>query len=144
MANFHHQGSEQQKQEQQRMLEEHKLHEQNIKALQQNKRRKKKIVMSSLGGIFLILIALGVYIWTAPGSYDDFAKCLTEKGAIMYGEDWCQYTNAQKGMFGNSFKYVNYQVKTDLVKRPTWVIDGKEYPTVQSFQRLAVLTGCKY
>ena len=62
----------------------------------------------------------------------------------MYGEDWCTNTQGQKAMFGKSFKYIDYQVKTDLRIRPTWVIDENTYETVQSFQRLSALTGCEY
>jgi len=113
--------------------------------LEINKKGKRKFRLIAITfAIFLILGSWIVFSIVSPGKYDEFAKCLTEKGVVMYGEDWCQYTNAQKNMFGNSFKYINYQIKTDLVKRPTWVIDGEKYATVQSFQRLSALTGCKY
>lgn len=97
-----------------------------------------------IGTIFLIIAAFTTYAMLSPGQYDNFAKCLTEKGVVMYGEDWCQYTNAQKAMFGKSFQHVNYEVKQDLRYRPTWIIDNKKYEKVQSFQRLSALTGCKY
>jgi len=115
--------------------------------LANDKKRRRTRELKILGSIILSLVILSsifVYFRSTPGQYDNFAKCLTEKGAVMYGEDWCKYTNAQKGMFGKSFKYVNYQVKTGLNKRPTWVINGQSYETVQSFDRLADLTGCKY
>lgn len=105
-------------------------------------KRKHKIIMVTAIVLFLF-IAWITYALVSPGKYDGFAKCLTEKGTVMYGENWCQYTNAQKGMFGKSFKYINYQIKEDLRKRPTWVIDGESYETVQSFERLSALTGCK-
>ncbi|MBI4453668.1 hypothetical protein HY636_03415 [Candidatus Woesearchaeota archaeon] len=112
---------------------------------EERSKRNRKIVIISVSIIAVLLISTWItYYFLTPGKYDDFAKCLAEKGAVMYGEDWCQYTNAQKAMFGKSFKYINYQVKTGLNKRPTWVIDGKTYETVQSFQRLSELTGCKY
>ena len=104
--------------------------------------KKKKIIIITVI-IAVLLVSLSFFFALKPGNYDDFAKCLTEKGAVMYGENWCQYTNGQKGMFGNSFKYINYEVKRDLDKRPTWIIDGKTYETVQSFERLATLTGCE-
>ena len=80
-----------------------------------------------------------------PGYYDNFAKCLSEKGAVMYGADFCQYSHAQKGMFGKSFKFINYKdfSKNPNVKTtPTWVINGRLIERVQSFDRLAELTGC--
>jgi len=124
--------------------ERHKVREDHFQNLAKVKAKKKKIFMETGVTCFVVFVALFSYFWFAPGIYDGSSKCLTEKGAVMYGEDWCKYTNAQKGMFGNSFKYINYQVKTDLELRPTWVIDGKTYETVQSFERLAELTGCSY
>ncbi|MBI4447848.1 hypothetical protein HY643_02615 [Candidatus Woesearchaeota archaeon] len=94
--------------------------------------------------IIAVIGSLTAYFVLSPGKYDDFAKCLTEKGAVMYGENWCKYTQAQKGMFGRSFKYVNYVQKTGLRLRPTWVINGETYETVQSFEKLSELTGCKF
>ncbi len=108
-----------------------------------NKARKRKKVIA--GGVLVLLLVASAtaFYFLSPGKYDRFAQCLTEKGAVMYGEDWCKYTNAQKNMFGKSFKHINYQVKKDLQKRPTWVIDGKTYENVQSFERLSTLTGCQ-
>lgn len=112
--------------------------------LEKKKREnKKKLVIYGSIVIVMLILVFGIYSVKKPGIYDDFAKCLTESGAVMYGENWCQYTNGQKNMFGNSFKYVNYEVKRDLDKRPTWIIDGKTYETVQSFEKLASLTGCE-
>ncbi len=122
---------------------EHGLREEELRAEKGRKNKKRFRVITISAAIFLILGSWIAYSFLSPGKYDDFAKCLTEKGAVMYGEDWCKYTNAQKGMFGKSFKYINYQVKENLRKRPTWVIDGESYETVQSFERLAALTGCK-
>ena len=65
----------------------------------------------------------------------------------MYGAmDWCKFTQAQKGMFGKSFKYINYhefQELPGIKKTPTWVIKGVWHENVQSFDKLAALTGCK-
>jgi hypothetical protein len=102
--------------------------------------RKKMIVFVSLS---LLFVGIAWYVF-APGSHDNFAKCLTEKGAVMYGEDWCPYTKGQKGMFGKSFKYVDYVIDPNLKIRPTWEINGERYERVQSFQRLSALTGCSY
>lgn len=125
-------------------MEESRLKEERFRMTKERKAKKKrKITMITI--IALVIIISSVIFWVSrPGKYDDFAKCLTEKGAVMYGEDWCQYTNAQKNMFGKSFKHINYEVKQNLNLRPTWVIDGKSYETVQSFQRLSQLTGCKF
>jgi|TARA_B100001971_G_scaffold207498_1_gene227754 hypothetical protein len=109
-----------------------------------SKKKTKVIITSILIGLIIIIgLPLTIRAMT-PGKWDGFAQCLTEKGVVMQGEDWCQYTNAQKGMFGKSFKYVTYQIKEDLVYRPTWIIDGKKYEKVQSFERLRDLTGCDF
>ena len=123
---------------------EHQSKEEEFKVEKEKKSKKKFKIIAISAVILLILGSWIVYSSLSPGKYDGFAKCLTEKGVVMYGEDWCQYTNAQKGMFGKSFKHINYQVKEDLRKRPTWVIDGESYETVQSFERLSALTGCKF
>ena len=124
--------------------EEHKIREEGFEA-EKEKKNKKKTKFIIIAAIVLILIGAGVgYAVLSPGRYDNFAKCLTEKGAKMYGEDWCQYTQGQKRMFGKSFKYIDYEIKTGLKLRPTWIINGETYEKVQSFEALSELTGCKY
>ena len=97
---------------------------------------------------FIVLaIAYSVYSMAQPGPYDNFAKCLTEKGAVVYGAmDWCKYTQGQKAMFGKSFKYLKYeefQALPGIKQTPTWVIKGVWYENVQSFDRLSSITGCR-
>lgn len=145
MGNFYERGfdKERERERSRRAEEEHRLREERFaKEREKKAKKKKKIVVGSIV-VLLLFASIVAFYFLTPGQYDSFAKCLTEKGAVMYGEDWCQYTNAQKNMFGKSFKYINYQVKKGLSKRPTWVIDGKSYETVQSFQRLSALTGCE-
>ncbi|MFH2027633.1 MAG: thioredoxin domain-containing protein [Nanoarchaeota archaeon] len=81
----------------------------------------------------------------------ELAKCLTEKGAIMYGAEWCSHCQNQKSMFGESVKEINF-VDCDAERErclsagiqgyPTWSIDGKLYPGEQELSRLAELSGC--
>ena len=103
--------------------------------------------MIAVAIVILLIVAYSVYSFTKPGPYDNFAKCLNEKGAVMYGAmDWCKYTQGQKAMFGKSFKYINYHDFQDLPgikKTPTWVINGAWHENVQPFDKLAALTGCK-
>ena len=128
---------------------EQRLEHQQQTQQQQAKGSKSKyyVIASAIGIIVLAVSAYSVYSINKPGLYDNFAKCLTEKGAVMYGAmDWCKYTQGQKAMFGNSFKYVNYHEYQDLPgikKTPTWVINGQWYENVQPFDKLASLTGCK-
>ena len=78
----------------------------------------KKIIWAII--IFLI-IASGVFLTvknaTSPGKYDDFAKCLSDNGVVVYGAmDWCEYTQGQKAMFGKSFKYLNAKLLSTFSK----------------------------
>ena len=137
--------------------ERRKLRQQNIRpeATQESasiihaepKKSRLKIYLTVLGALIVLAIAYSVYSIMQPGPYDDFAKCLTEKGTVVYGAiDSCHFTQAQKAMFGSSWKYLDYQDFTKLPgikKTPTWVIKGVWYENVQSFDKLASITGCK-
>ncbi len=140
MSYFYKKSSDENK----KAAEENKLRDERFKSEEEKKsKRKNKFIIIAV--IVLIIIGSGVtYAVLSPGQYDNFAKCLTEKGVVMYGEDWCQYTQGQKRMFGKSFKYVNYEVKTDLKIRPTWIINEETYERVQSFETLSELTGCDW
>ena len=129
-------------------------HEQRIehhKQMQNQQTQSSKFKYYTIAAVIAVVIlataAYSVYSINKPGPYDNFAKCLNEKGAAMYGAlDWCKFTQAQKAMFGKSFKYVNYHEFNELPgikKTPTWVINGAWYENVQSFDKLAALTGCK-
>ena len=113
--------------------------------LNQKKSYKKHVLITAIV-LVVVFGVFGVYSYARPGQYDDFAKCLSEKGVKVYGAmNWCKYTQAQKGMFGKSFKYVDYEEFSELpgIKTtPTWVINGEWYESVQSFQQLSELTGC--
>lgn len=104
----------------------------------------------------LVIIAFGVFfflIQQKPSeNYDEFARCLTEKGATMYGAVWCGHCQDQKKIFGNSFKYINYvecPENQELCRQkgidgyPTWIINDKKYPGFQNFEKLSQLSGCK-
>ena len=110
-----------------------------------------KFTLIGIGAIVVLIIILAIGYALTPGHYDEFAKCLSEKGATMYGAmGWCKYTQGQKAMFGKSFKHVNYYEHTEypveeygeIKKTPTWIIGGKVYENTQSFEELSKLTGC--
>ncbi|MAE13248.1 hypothetical protein CMO92_01670, partial [Candidatus Woesearchaeota archaeon] len=106
--------------------------------------RNKKFFIS--GAVVVLILAVGIYAVKqskAPGHYDNLAKCMTEKGVVVYGAEWCKYTAEQKTNFGKSFEYVTYKdySENSAVKiTPTWVIDGLMYERVQSMDRLAELS----
>ena len=132
-----------QKEHEQRIEQQKQQHQEQIKT----HKSKYYIIAAVIGIVILSIAAYSIHTINKAGPYDNFAKCLTEKGAVMYGAmDWCKFTQAQKGMFGMSFKYINYHDFKELPgikKTPTWVINGAWNENVQSFDKLAALTGCK-
>ena len=129
----------------------------------QRKRQAGKIGknMAIYGGVVLVLIAavFGLSMLTrpaeqsaGPGQYDSFAQCLSQKGAIMYGTEWCPHCKAEKANFGSSFQYVNY-VDCDasrgacdgagITGYPTWTFsDGSRASGTQGLYKLSEKTGC--
>ena len=113
-----------------------------------------------VGAIFLL--AGGIYLFKGensvePGKYDDFAKCLSEKGVKMYGAYWCSHCLNQKKMFGSSWKYVNYiecdprgdDSDPEACKAagvngfPTWIFqDGTKNEGEISLRELSLKTDC--
>jgi len=87
--------------------------------------------------------------------YEELAKCLTAKGAVLYGAYWCPHCRNQKELFGDAIKdikYVECQVpnggqteeckKAGITAYPTWIINGKQYLGEKSLQELAEIAGC--
>lgn len=73
----------------------------------------KKSLWLTLGMIGLIIVPLVIYAVSnqskaKQGQYDQLARCLTEKGAKMYGAFWCPHCVSQKKDFGSSWQYINY------------------------------------
>ncbi|MEK7171390.1 MAG: hypothetical protein AAB739_00630 [Patescibacteria group bacterium] len=91
--------------------------------------------------------------------YVSFAKCVTEKGATMYGTYWCSHCANQKAMFGKlGFAEINYiecdprgaNAKPELCLKnkvdgyPTWIFaDGSRMEGEVPLPNLAEKTGCK-
>ena len=115
-----------------------------------------KTINILLVAVIVAVVASAGFLYSMPsassGEDSSFAQCLTDKGAIMYGTDWCSYCKKQKAMFGESFRDIDYR-NCDTVGEecsqagirgyPTWVIGGKNYPGVRSFEELGSLTGCE-
>lgn len=108
-----------------------------------------------IGIILLIIVFLTLTINSyskKPGQHDDFAQCLTDKNVIVYGNDFCSYTNQQLNFFGKSKKYLNYIKCIDDQKlcdeknieiTPTWEINNELYAGVQGLDKIAVISGCE-
>ncbi len=114
-------------------------------------------------GIFIILIIGAYYSYSyyqkLPGKYDDFAKCINEKGAKFYGTFWCPHCKDQKRIFGKSAKYLPYiecstpngKDQTQICKDekidgyPTWEFsNGTRISGTQTLEQLSLKTGCTY
>ena len=101
-----------------------------------------------------------IYLKNLPGKYDNFAKCLKDKGTVFYGAFWCPHCQNQKQMFGRSAKYLPYiecstpdkkdvtndcKARADIIKGyPTWLFpDGTTKGGEVSMEDLAKKSGCE-
>lgn len=104
--------------------------------------------------VFGALIGGLVYQNNAPSKYDDFAQCLTDKGATMYGAYWCPHCADQEALFGSAFKHINYvecsspgsttfDLCPDIESTPTWEsADGVRVKGQRTLQELADRFSC--
>ena len=122
----------------------------------------KKTIRYSLSLIVFLIIIFSGYSYlkkkeNEPGMYDNFAKCLTERGVIMAGAFWCPHCADQKKLFGKSFKYVTYKecdpkgndadpafcLENEIKSYPTWIIKDQKYSGEQSLEKLSELSECE-
>ncbi|MCA9478550.1 MAG: hypothetical protein KC535_05375 [Nanoarchaeota archaeon] len=88
---------------------------------------------------------------------DEFATCLTEQGAVMYGTFWCPHCASMKKEFGTSFQKVNYVecdprgddeqselcLEKGIQDYTTWEFhDGSRLVGEPSLEELSEKTGC--
>ncbi len=122
---------------------------------------KRKYKQAIIWTIILALITAGLYFLIkesrTSGKYDEFAKCLGEKGATFYGAFWCPHCQNQKAMFGKSAKLLPYiecstpdgqrQLSNCTQKKidgyPTWEFsDGSQENGEVPLARLSEKTSC--
>src|SRR5579864_1146832 len=114
-----------------------------------------------VGVLILLGAAWGSYDYFSyrkVSTLDGFAKCLSSKGARMYGAWWCPHCADQKELFGYAFQYVNYtecspegqrtetpQCKQEGIKHfPTWrFTDGSSNEGLLQMTELSAKTGCR-
>jgi hypothetical protein len=115
-------------------------------------------------GVLLVMVLAfsGVFRTTGNGTkdigkYDEFAQCLTESGAKMFGAFWCPHCIDQKNSFGKSWDKVNY-IECSLPDKsgqtpfcrsegikgyPTWEFaDGSRQSGFIQLESLSETTGC--
>ncbi len=110
----------------------------------------------------LIVAAFGLAYYLGNRTqhkHDAFARCLTERGAKMYGAWWCPHCVEQKEKFGASFEdapYVECGIKGDTHGKsqackdaninhyPTWQFPptGERVERIFTLQELSDRTGC--
>ncbi|MBI2465997.1 MAG: hypothetical protein HYV66_02070 [Candidatus Sungbacteria bacterium] len=108
---------------------------------------------------FLIVILIFTFLFlifksddSQARQLDEFAQCLSDKGIIMYGAEWCSHCQAQKELFDQSFRYINYVecpqdpqkcLSVGVEAYPTWLMpDGQKLVGEQSLETLSQKTTC--
>lgn len=106
----------------------------------------------------LLLIALPILSACERNTtYDAFATCIADNGAVFYGAFWCPHCQDQKEMFGDSIDLVPY-VECDpngkdsqaglcnengVEQYPTWIFNDTQIEVgVLSFEELSEYTSC--
>lgn len=108
--------------------------------------------------VIIVAAALG-YKYKRDHRYDSFARCLKDRGVMMYGAYWCPHCAEEKELFGASFKQAPYtecgvegntrlesQVCKDagIQRFPTWQFPptGERVEGNLSLEALSDRTGC--
>ncbi|MEK7153973.1 MAG: hypothetical protein AAB792_00240 [Patescibacteria group bacterium] len=110
-------------------------------------------------GLVILAVVAVLAFWfivRKPGAsaeaLDEFAQCLAQKGATMYGAYWCPHCQNEKQAFGDSFRLVPYiECSTESkkcldagIKRyPTWTFaDGRKFEGEQGIEKLSQESEC--
>ena len=115
-----------------------------------------KIIIISVLLVTLLLVA-GIFFLSKPETIDpridSFAQCVGKSELTMYGAYWCSHCQAQKKLFGSSFKHIKYvectqQTALCLEKKiegyPTWIdAAGNRYDGELTLQKISEITQCK-
>jgi hypothetical protein len=125
----------------------------NAQRLEVARRRRQRLAITwTLIVVAVLMAAVLIYgLWPRPSPYIGFAKCLTAKGVVMYGTDFCEHCQAQKRAFGTAFKEVAYIncdysrtcAELGIAGYPTWILaNGSRMLGEQPLFELAASTGC--
>ena len=88
---------------------------------------------------------------------EKLAKYMTKQGMVLYGAYWCSHCKAQKELFGDAVRYLDYVecdakgdnanpdecVAKGIEGYPTWIYNGEKYSGEQSLSKLAEIVGFK-
>ncbi len=116
--------------------------------------------------VFLLIALVLLFLWfnvsfLPEENHDELAKCLADKGVIMYGSFRCGVCAKTRSMFGSSFQYIteiechpqgkNSQtelcVQKEIEGTPTWILEPegqevKRYTGFLSTDELKEFAGC--
>lgn len=122
--------------------------------------KRQKIFIGVISLLVIVLIFVAVFAEEKsdePGKYDQFAQCLTEKGATFYGAFWCPHCADQKKLFGSSKSLLPYVecstpdgnaqtqicIDNNISSYPTWTFaDGSIEKGGVTLEKLAEKTNC--
>ncbi len=117
---------------------------------------KNNYISKLIAGFFLLTL-VGCGGPAEPSKYAEVAKCLTDKGVIMYGAYWCPHCANQKKIFGSDFQFIKYQecdpqgvggdkaacLEAGVTQYPTWKFPGQgNVIGEQQVRDLAKLANC--
>lgn len=118
--------------------------------------RKKIKFFAVIFGVLAVIIS-GVF-WKREASAPDapldaFARCLRDRGVVMYGADWCSHCQNQKLKFGSSFRFVpsvecpknpDICLKAGVGGFPTWIFpENKKIEGELELREISLESGCK-
>jgi len=109
--------------------------------------------------LVILLFVAGCGSSERVAQYEEFAQCVSDRGAVMYGAYWCPHCQNQKKAFGKkAFENVNY-VECDPAGKdgnpelcrqknvsnfPTWIFqDGERMEGEIALRVLASKTKCE-
>jgi len=105
------------------------------------------------GLIALIIIGVLIFVPHQPAAnMNDFAKCLSGKGAVLYKSLNCPFCQKEIEAFGDSFRFVQHVdclqepqkcLDAGIRGTPTWVFsDGRKFEGLQGVEKLSQESGC--
>jgi len=127
--------------------------------------------MKKLSSVIILIGIISIVLFTGCGAestqsdsgdytqneIQEIAKCMTEKGVIMYGSISCPHCTDQKARFGDAVQFINYVecnafenkkdaelcVEKGIEALPTWDLpNGDRILGNYPISELAEKTGC--
>ena len=101
--------------------------------------------------IIIILIIIAIFWLKGNGEINEKEAICVGENSVLYVKLGCPACEKQKEMFGEFYQYLtiidcsnNLQecMDAEIIGTPTWIINEKLHPRVQSIEKLKQLTGC--